>query len=410
MPTAILLGGTDDHRAVAAALGDRGFEVVLVDPHPTPRARDSVDDHVVADAFDEDLVAGIARARRAEFIMSLCIDRGLRVACRVSERLGLPAPLSAAEVDAATDKELMKSVLRASDIPTASFATAKSLADASGSRIRPPLVVKPADSHGSRGVRFVSSDQELPEAVSASLAQSSSGRLLLEERIEGRELSIDCFIHRGVPTILMISTLRRRFISASTSLITAVESPSLLDDAELWEVERALAAIVAAFELRHGPLLVQLFQTSDGIRVGEFSPRIGGGSKWSDIRRVSGVDIVQLSLSTWLGDHPDPGTPARRCHLLRAYLYGRAGVVSQFSGFEDGAASGTIDGFNVYRGLNHSVAQASSSADRVASIRVRSMEHRELDPLMERGAAGVDVIGTDGNSLLRRDLLSGAWV
>ena len=409
MSTALLLGGTDDHREVASALGERGFEVVLVDPHPEPRALEAVDEHVLADAFDENLVESIGRTRGAEIIISLCVDRGFGVACRVSGRLGIRAPLSASAAVSTADKESMKSRLRAAGIPTAAVASARSRAAAKTAPISPPLVEKPADSHGSRGVRYVSNAQDLPDAVAAALDESSSGRLLLEERLNGRELSVDCFIHQGVPTILMLSALRRRFVSASTSLITAIESPTQVQASQLREVERTIAAIVAAFELPNGPLLVQLFQTPDGMRVGEFAPRVGGGSKWSDILEVSGVDIVRLSVSAWLGDCPDPVTPENRFRLLRTYLYGRSGVISRFSGFEDGVASGAIDGFNIYRGVNQPVTQAASSTDRIASFRVRSTEPAELELMLRRGAAGLDVLGADGKSLLHRDLLAGAW-
>ena len=104
----------------------------------------------------------------------------------MAERLGLPHPYSSETAHLTTDKGLMKERMREHGIPTSAFVTVRSVGEIPLADLRYPLVVKPVDNNGSKGVKRVDTEAELVQAESDALdlrcrctARSSRPRCLM---------------------------------------------------------------------------------------------------------------------------------------------------------------------------------------------------------------------------------------
>lgn len=410
-PLAMVLGGTDDHTRLVEVLKERGFLVALIDPHGDPPAARLSDLHIRADAFDSRDLIDRAGLLGAELVLSLCIDYGFRTACVVSDRLGLPSPLRDPSIDRLFDKALMKSSLRDNGIPAARFARVDRgvHADEASLGLRPPFVVKPVDGHGSRGVSHVRRRSGLSSAVRFAEVQSRSGAVIIEEHIKGDEISLDCVIIDGKPEVVMWSLLRRAEVTSNQQLVVGASRTAPISDHYHGDLMHWIGRIVQLFELPDGPLLIQAFLTADGPVIGEVAPRVGGGSKWRDVAWSSGLDLIEIGVASWLGEALVTGSSEAHRSFIRCHLYTRPGIIGSYRTDPSEMASQGISDFRIYRAAGQSAGSATASSDRAASFRVELRSGDDPDVRARAAARSVDIVASDGTSMVRWDIVDKQW-
>ena len=174
-PVAIVLGGTLPHVLLVEKLHERGYYVILIDYLKNPPAKFFADEHVQASTLDKDQVLAIARERKAELVISTCIDQANSVCCYVSEKLGLPHPYSYETSLYVTNKGMMKTRMREADVPSSSFVLTRDVADVDWEKVTFPCVIKPVDCNSSKGVHRADTKEEavpfIEEALASNLQQ-----------------------------------------------------------------------------------------------------------------------------------------------------------------------------------------------------------------------------------------------
>lgn len=161
-PIAIVLGGTIPHIELIKNLKARGYYTALVDYAQNPVAKVFADEHILESSLDNEKVLEIAKNRKAQLVITTCSDQANVTACYVAEKLGLPAPYSYETALNVTDKEFMKNIMLKNDIPTARFVIVdKPSANYDFSFLKFPLIVKPVDLYGSKGVKITRDINEL---------------------------------------------------------------------------------------------------------------------------------------------------------------------------------------------------------------------------------------------------------
>ncbi len=295
---AIVLGGGSDQRSLIEELKRRQVSPVLVDYYPNPPAKDLVETHYVVSTLDQEAVLGIAKSEKVDLVVTACIDQALLTVAYVSEKLGLPWSFSYEKALRVTNKTFMKQIFAASGIPTARFETANTEDDALSHHLPYPVVVKPADSNGSFGVRRVDSSAQLKPAITEALRISRSRKVVIEEFVAGTEVSIDAFVCDRKGHLLLLTETRKSKSAEGGFPISQSQYPVHLSSDVLLKIERAVNGIVAAFELDNTPLLVQAIIQGSEVFVLEFGARIAGGSKHHLIKHVTGFDVMRAFVDT----------------------------------------------------------------------------------------------------------------
>lgn len=149
-PIAIVLGGTSPHVLLVDKLHERGYYVLLVDYLPNPPAKKVADEHIQASTLDKERVLAIAKERKANLVISTCIDQANSVCCYVAERLNLPHPYSYETSLYVTNKGLMKDRMKEFDVPSSSFVLTKDVNGVNWNDVHFPCVVKPVANCGTR--------------------------------------------------------------------------------------------------------------------------------------------------------------------------------------------------------------------------------------------------------------------
>ena len=316
--TVFILGAGGMQIPAIRAARELGWTVVAADANPAAPGADLVDHFLHVDLKDREGLAAAARGLRAEFgldgVFTAGTDFSPSVAW-VAKELGLPGIPFETSLRA-SDKLLMREALAAAGVSSPRFTAAAASDDPaiSAANLGLPLVVKPADNMGSRGCRMVGDASELAPAIDAALPFSRSGRVIVEECIEGPEFSIDALVHDGEIHIRGIADRHIHFTPYFVELghtMPSAHSPEAVE-----EVLRVFRLAVRAIGIDLGAAKgdMKLCPSRGCAVVGEVAARLSGGymSGWT-YPYASGVDVTREALRLCVGLPLDraPGDPVR---------------------------------------------------------------------------------------------------
>jgi len=339
MTTILILGAGIMQVPAIRIARRRGWRVVVADGNPSAMARDMADVFATVDLKDRDGLVRLAEKCRSDGgidgVFTAGTDFSSSVAW-VAERLGLPGIRFEAAMRA-TDKVLMREALARAGVPSPAFAlwigdrAPESLV---GGPLVFPLVVKPVDNMGARGVQRVDDPQGLADACRRAIELSRTRRVIVERFMEGPELSLDAVVDGGRVTICGVAD---RHIFFPPSFVEMGHTmPTSLDAAATSLVEEVFIAGIHALGIDNGAAKGDIKLTPSGPMVGEIAARLSGGymSGWT-FPLSSGVEVTEAALDIAVGLPPVDLRPRLRRTCAERALISIPGTVAEVSGVEE---------------------------------------------------------------------------
>jgi biotin carboxylase len=281
--------------------------------------------------------------RPIDGVMCIASDVPLTVA-GVAEALGLPGiPVEAARL--AMDKLTMKQKLAAEDVPVPWFSpvdSADSLRHFVSERGY-PLVLKPVDSRGARGVLRLTPDVDLEWAYGASLSHSPTGRVMVEQFLDGPQISTESLLCNGEACTPGFSDRNYEHLERFSPYIVenGGQQPSALSHQEREAVARLAERAAKALGIDSGAAKGDMVLTNAGPVVIEIAARLSGGWFCTDqIPLATDVDLVGAAIRLALGEEVKAEELAPRCRRGVAIRYffpapGRVRAVKNVETFEN---------------------------------------------------------------------------
>ena len=403
---ALVLAGSCSQIVLLNQLRERGIYTILSDNNPNAVAIPYADKFVRANILDIAAIKKIAVDEKVDFLIAVCADQVLLTVAKVSQELGLPCYIDYDTSCKVSDKGQMKDIFSKNEIPTSKHAFMKELDMDKISEMAFPLVVKPVDAYSSKGVRKASNIDELRQYFAEAANISRSGVVIVEEFVEGAELTVDFEIVDGKAHLLSVSNTEKvnykdRFLAFRTRFPAAVSAET---------VERVALIgqkIATAFNLKNTPMLVQLLTDDKRESVLEFCARTGGGAKYLLIKAASGFDPIKAVVDLTLGIpvKVEENNPQSK-FVTNEFLYAYPGIFDHLEGFEELKQDGTIAEYWQFKWKGAEISTAVSSSDRVASFTIHSNTFEELVSKHNRIASTIKLIDKDGKDIMRHDLLT----
>lgn len=406
-PVAIVLGGTNPHRALIENLKKRGYCSVLVDFYENPPAKSVADKHIKESTLDKGKVLDIAIQYSAKLVISACVDQANVTACYVAEKMGLPAPYSYLTSLEVTNKPLMKSKMVANGIPTPKHIVVNRLPDRSVlDGLTYPVIVKPADSNSSKGVKRADHFNELKTNSKLALGISRTGDIVIEEYLDGMEIDVVGFLGREDINILMVRhRIKVNGIDGAEMQYYRSIIPATITDVVMSKIKDILSKISASFNLRNTPIQVQAIITGDNVSVIEFAPRVGGGLSYRTVKMSTGFDILDSTIDSYLGKEPPlQEIRAISCFFSEVNLYAEKGFFDRVIGFNEIKAKGLIEEYYVYKSKRASIGEELSSNNRIGSFILKANSLNELFEKYWSAINSIDIVDSSGMSIFRKDL------
>lgn len=255
-------------------------------------------------------------------------------------------------------------------------------------------------------MRKVTNEEELRQFFAEAAQISRSGLVIVEEYVDGAEITVDFQVVDGVAHLLSASNTEKvdykdRFLAFRTRYPAAISADTL-------ERIRVIGQKIAdAFGLKNTPMLVQLLTDDKRESVLEFCARNGGGAKYLLIKRASGFDPIDGVIRLTLGEPVELGEiKSEHPYFTNEFLYAYPGEFDHLEGFEELKQAGVLDEYWQFKWQGAAITNAATSSDRVASITIVADSFEELVEKHNKAVAAIKVIGSDGQDMLRRDLLT----
>ncbi len=299
----LILGIGQAQVDLAAVSRSLGYEILACSNTDAGAARELVDIFEVIDIADADRVEVFAREQGADLVYSVGSDIAMPTACLVSERLGLPHLVSSRTARICNSKPDLRAHLGPEFVGNLEYQTVQHWEEIRASRY--PLVMKPSDSQGQRGVCRVESLEEARRSFDATRAFARDGRVILERFVDGPEVSVNTYSVDGEMVFAVISDriswpdLPGGIIHEH--LVPSVAASGIAGEAILDLVQRTLKAL----PIDNGPAYFQLKLQDDEPFLIEATPRLDGCHMWRLLKYYTSVDLLETTMRHLAGSPPD---------------------------------------------------------------------------------------------------------
>ena len=322
---AILILGASQMQLPAINIGkELGWTVIVADANRNAPGVAMADYFEHVDLKDREGMTGAARrhleSRGLDGVFTVGTDFSTTVAW-VAEALELPGIPYETALNA-SDKARMRRVFQAAGLPSPAFVTIAGTEDPAAAlkKMSLPVVIKPVDNMGARGVRRIDCAQTLESAVKDALSLSRSGRVIVEEYVEGPEFSLDAIIYGG--DISLCGIADRHIFFPPYFVEMGHTMPTSFQEEDRKRVVDLFFSGISALGIDNGAAKGDIKLSAKGPVIGEIAARLSGGymSGWT-YPYSSGVRIIEAAMRIAVGLPPGPIDPVK-CHTAaeRAFI------------------------------------------------------------------------------------------
>ena len=294
----MLLGGLRYLLPVIEVAHRHGIHVITVDYLPDNIAHKYSDEYHNVSIIDKEAVLYLARQLHIDGIMSFAVDPGVVAAAYTAEKMGLPFQCSYEAACILQDKSRFRKFLADNgfNVPNARGYSEGDDALKDVGYFNWPVIVKPVDSAGSKGVTRVDDPTDLPAAIAHALDCSPSRHFIIEDFLEKVGCSSDTD-SLSVDGDLVFCTFNNQYFDqdAENEYTPAAYSwPSSMPQAALDELRSELQRLVDLLEMKTGLYNIETRLCTNGkAYIMEVSPRAGGNRLAEMLKYVTGEDIIE---------------------------------------------------------------------------------------------------------------------
>nr|WP_293832496.1 ATP-grasp domain-containing protein [uncultured Phascolarctobacterium sp.] len=306
MKKILLLGGSRYLLPVIKSAHELGLYVITCDYLPDNIAHKYSDEYVNVSIIDKEAVLEAAKKLKIDGIMSFATDPGVVTAAYVAEKLGLPYGGSYESVSILQDKGRFRRFLTEHNFNVPHAKSYEKLEDAlcDTEFFTWPVIVKPVDSAGSKGVTRVDDKNELRKAIEYALDFSHCDQFIIEDFIEKKGCSsdTDSFSIDGKLVATTFSSQRFDLEADNPYAPMAYSWPSTFSKENKEELASEIQRLLTLLNMKSSIYNIETREGIDGkAYIMEVSPRGGGNRLAEMIRYASGVDMIRAAVQAAVG-------------------------------------------------------------------------------------------------------------
>ena len=303
----MLLGGIRYLLPVIKAAHEQGYYVITADYIPDNIAHKYSDEYVNVSIIDKEAVLKVAREKQIDGIMSFGVDPGVVSASYVQTHMGLPSFGPFESVCILQNKDKFRAFLteHGFNVPKAKGYSKTEDAMADASIWEYPIIVKPTDAAGSKGVTRVDEPSQLKAAVKYAFDKSLSGHIIIEDFIEKQGCSSDTDSFSVDGKLKFVSFCAQRFDLNATNPYTpaAYSWPSTFTKEQEVYLTNEIQRLITLLGMKTNVYNIETRVGTNGKPyIMELTPRGGGNRLCEMLRYATGVDMITAMTRYIVGD------------------------------------------------------------------------------------------------------------
>ena len=300
-----------------------GLYTVGIDPAKDATCKDEVDAFEVVGGQDYEGTCAVVEKYGIDAIVTAATDKPLVMMARIAEKYGFPF-YSVETAQWSTDKFQMKQRFMEGGVPCAKGRLVKSVQEVEDFEY--PVIIKPRDNSGSRGVKLCRSKEELEASMSEAFEVSKLDTVLVEEFIEGPEYSIEGLHHDCKSEVIQFTEKKTTEFPYNVEL--GHIQPANISEENQQKIREIVDKIGKALNFVNCPSHTELKIHERGIYVIETSPRLGGDYITSTLTPLStGVNVEDELLKIALGETVNPQPAAVQYSGVRFFAFEEGRVI-----------------------------------------------------------------------------------
>lgn len=305
MKKIVIIGANSFQNPLILKAKEMGFETHVFAWQDGSVGERTADHFYPISIVEKEVILEQCRAIKPDAVATIASDLANITVQYLAEQLGLPGN-SADCIMISTNKYAMRQAFARHGIPIPGYVSVTREADLAGAvrGMEFPMIVKPTDRSGSRGITRIESIEELSAAVDAAVENSFEKRAIIEEYIEGEEYSCECISYQGKHHVLAVT---KKYTTGHPHFIeTGHMEPPALDDETMGRIAETIPKALDALQIQNGASHSEFKLDSHGnVRLIEIGSRMGGDCIGSHLVQLSsGYDFVRMVIETAMGLPP----------------------------------------------------------------------------------------------------------
>ncbi|QTE67400.1 ATP-grasp domain-containing protein [Clostridiales bacterium] len=305
MDKILLLGGSSQQVIAIETAKRLGLYTILCDYLPDNPGQHYSDKFYQESTTDKEAILRIAQQEKIDYIIAYASDPAAPTAAYVAEKMGLPTnPYSA--VNTLCNKDMFRIFLKKNGFctPRAVGYNDKKKAYADIINFSFPIIIKPVDSSGSKGVTVLKALDSFEEAIDTAFSFSRSHCIIIEEYIEKKHpylIGGDIFVSKG--QIIQWGLMNCHRDASVNPLVPVGKSyPPIISESDMENVKCTLQKLVSLLKIKFGPMNVELvIDKDDRAFLIDVGPRSGGNMIPDLLGLIFGCDMVEMSIRAAMG-------------------------------------------------------------------------------------------------------------
>ena len=403
----LVLGGNNMSKEIVRMARSMGVRTVVTDWYDVNRSpvKLMADEYWNESIEDYDRLAELIRENHVDGVLTGFTDSYLIPYARICERCGLPCYGTEEQFDCLTDKKKYKKLCREFGVPTIEAY------DQDSEDIRYPVLVKPVDGSGSRGISICDNKEQLDAAVEKAKSLSRCGEVLIERYMDGREATVFWMFVDGEYYLTFIGNRHVKHNQSGNNIIplpVGYTFPASVTPKYIEEVVPNAKKMFSSLGIQNGMMFMQCKIEDGTCYVYDIGYRLSGSIEYKILDKVCGFDplkmLIQYALTgkmtdTDVADKVDPVgmKPSFNVSCLCA-----PGTIKEIGGLEEAKALPEV--IDVVRAHYAGQTITEQMKGLLTQITVRILgfvDSKELlYPTMEKVHDTITITSEDGANLL----------
>lgn len=373
----LVFGGGGLQLSVIGKCKELNYFTVVTDPNPNAEGKKIADAFETVEGDDFERTCAIVEKYSIEAIITAATDKPLVMMAKIAEKYGFSF-FSEETAIISTDKFLMKNAFRENGIPCADGRLIHEIDDS----LDYPLILKPRDNSGSRGIVFCRTKQEAEKGLSEAFSFSKKESVLIEEFIGGKEYSVEALHFEEQSRVLQITE------KITTPHPYNVElghiQPAELDSVTVKKIEDFVNEIAVAIKFQNCASHTELKINDKEIFIIETSPRLGGDFITSQLVPLStGIEMEKSLVQIAFGLSPRISQEEKRASAVFYFDFKKENVKNPAFLSEMKNKQGVVDlTFKLKEGMP--IPKIKNSLDRYGHIILTADNRQTLLELADR--------------------------
>lgn len=299
-----VIGANDFQDQLIRKAHELGFETHVFAWEDGAVGKKNADKFYPISIVEKEKILEICKKVKPDGVVSIASDLAVVTVNYIAKELGLPGN-SLDSTIVSTNKYQMRRCFKENGVRTPGFELVSCVKDCENINLKYPLIVKPTDRSGSRGVTKVYNIDDMKKAVRDCIDVSFEKKAIIEEFIDGEEFSAEFINFNGEHHMLAIT---KKFTTGVPHFIeTGHMQPAAVSTPTAEKIKKEISKALDALKIMNGAAHPEFKISEDGeINIIEIGGRMGGDCIGSDLVKIStGYDFLKMTIDTACGTAPD---------------------------------------------------------------------------------------------------------